>query len=141
MSHRATDATRHPVPDSCPVCSHELTVTRLQCDSCGTGIDGRFTFNRFARLSGDQLRFLEAFMRNRGVIKEVEAELGISYPTVRARLDELLGALGLAAAGADQMRPTESRDARREILQALQNKEISASEASRRLAALTPAGS
>ncbi len=141
MTQTATNTTRYPVPDTCPVCSHELTVTRLHCDSCGTGIDGRFTFNRFARLSGDQLRFLEAFVRNRGIIKEVEAELGISYPTVRARLDDLLGTLGLAPTSADQMRPTESRDARREILQALQNKEISASEASRRLAALTPAGS
>jgi hypothetical protein len=141
MSQTAADTQRYPVPDRCPVCSHELTVTRLQCDTCGTGIDGHFAFNRFARLSGDQLRFLEAFVKNRGIIKDVEAELGISYPTVRARLDDLLGTLGLAPASPDQMRPSESRDARREILHALQNKEISASEASRRLAALTTSGS
>lgn len=138
MSQDATDTQRHPVPDSCPVCHSELTVTRLQCETCGTGIDGRFAFNRFARLSGDQLRFLEAFVKNRGIIKEVEADLGISYPTVRARLDDLLATLGFAG---DQKRPTESRDARREILAALQNKEISASEASRRLAALGSSGS
>jgi hypothetical protein len=137
MSNVASDTQRHPVPDSCPICDDELTVTRLECEHCGPGIVGRFAFNRFARLSGDQLRFLEAFVKNRGIIKEVEADLGISYPTVRARLDELLGTLGFAA-GADQRRPTENRDARREILAALQNKEISASEASRRLAALTP---
>ena len=138
MSQDVTDTQRHPVPDSCPVCHAELTVTRLECGTCGTGIDGRFAFNRFARLSGEQLRFLEAFVKNRGVIKEVEADLGISYPTVRARLDDMLATLGF---GGDQKRPTESRDARREILAALQNKEISASEASRRLAAIGSAGS
>jgi hypothetical protein len=136
MSQTVPNAQRYPVPDRCPVCSHELTVTRLHCDSCGTGIDGQFTFNRFARLSGEQLRFLESFVQNRGIIKEVEADLGISYPTVRSRLDEVIASLGLAPASADQKRPTESRDARREILEALQKKEISASEASRRLAAL-----
>jgi hypothetical protein len=140
MNQPAPDTTRHPVPDHCPVCSNELTVTRLECDACGTGIDGRFAFNRFTRLSGEQLRFLEAFVKNRGIIKEVEAELGISYPTVRARLDDVLGTLGFMSAGAEQKRPSENRDARRDILQALQNKEISASEASRRLAALTPSG-
>ena len=141
MSQDAPNTHRHPVPDQCPICSHELTVTRLHCDECGTTIEGQFTFNRFARLSGEQLRFLEAFVKNRGVIKEIEAELGISYPTVRARMDELLGTLGFAPSGPDQKRPSQSRDARREILQALQNKEISASEASRRLAALTGNGS
>ena len=133
MNQDVNDTQRHPVPDSCPICHSELTVTRLQCETCGTGIDGQFVFNRFARLSGEQLRFLEAFIKNRGIIKEVEADLGISYPTVRARLDDLLATLGFAG---DQKRPTENRDARRDILAALQNKEISASEASRRLAAL-----
>jgi len=133
MNQDVTDTQRHPVPDSCPICHSELTVTRLQCETCGTGIDGQFVFNRFARLSGEQLPFLEAFIKNRGIIKEVEADLGISYPTVRARLDDLLATLGFAG---DQKRPTENRDARRDILAALQNKEISASEASRRLAAL-----
>lgn len=141
MSQSTVGSQHFPVPDHCPVCSHELTVTRLDCGNCGTGIEGTFAFNRFARLSGEQLRFLEAFVKNRGVIKEVEADLGISYPTVRARLDEVLVTLGLAATGADQQRPTQNRDARREILEALQNKEISASEASRRLAALAPTGS
>jgi hypothetical protein len=134
---QTTDPQRHPAPDRCPICSDELTITRLQCGTCGTGMDGRFALNRFARLSGDQLRFLEAFVRNRGVIKEVEADLGISYPTVRARLDELLVTLGFTIPGTDQKRPSESRDARREILEALQKKEISSSEASRRLAALS----
>lgn len=136
MSNRPDDQQRYPVPDTCPVCSHELTVTRLECGHCGTGIDGTFTFNRFARLSGDQLRFLEAFVRNRGIIKDVEAELGISYPTVRGRLDDLIAALGFAPASPDQKRPSETRDTRREVLRALQAKEITSSEAARRLAAL-----
>src|ERR687897_2723414 len=78
----------------CPVCAHELTVTRLQYRHCGTAVEGQFALGRFARLKGEQLAFLEVFVKNRGIIKDVEAELGISYPTVRARLDEALRAMG-----------------------------------------------
>ncbi len=126
----------HTVPGQCPVCSQELHVTRLQCRNCGTGIDGRFRLDRFARLSGDQLGFLEVFIKNRGIIKDVEAELGISYPTVRARLDEVIRALGFPAANEDGLRPSQAREERRQILEALRGKEISADEAARRLAVL-----
>ena len=80
--------TLHPVIGRCPVCGDELAVTRLHCGSCDTQIEGRFQLGRFQRLSAEQLAFLEVFVKNRGIIKDVEAELGISYPTVRARLDE-----------------------------------------------------
>ncbi len=126
----------HTVPGQCPVCSQELHVTRLQCRNCGTGIDGHFRLDRFARLSGDQLGFLEVFIKNRGIIKDVEAELGISYPTVRARLDEVIRALGFPAANEDGLRPSQAREERRQILEALRGKEISADEAARRLAVL-----
>jgi len=134
-------ANQHPpVLGQCPVCDNELTVTTLGCDNCGTRISGNFRLNRFSRLSADHLHFLEVFVKNRGVIKDVEAELGISYPTVRARLDEVIRQLGFAPATDEQLRPSQNRDARREILEQLQNKQISAGEASRRLAALPPAG-
>ncbi len=126
----------HTVPGQCPVCSQELHVTRLQCRNCGTGIDGHFRLDRFARLSGDQLGFLEVFIKNRGIIKDVEAELGISYPTVRARLDEVIRALGFPAANEDGLRPSQAREERRQILEALRGKEISADEAASRLAVL-----
>lgn len=136
MHQHHTPGQHPPVLGQCPVCDTELTVTKLDCENCGTGISGTFRLNRFSRLSADHLRFLETFVKNRGVIKDVEAELGISYPTVRARLDEVIRQLGFAPANDEQPRPSQNRDVRRDILEQLQNKEISAGEASRRLAAL-----
>ena len=92
--------------------------------------------DRFARLTGDQVAFLEVFIKNRGVIKDVEAELGISYPTVRARLDEVIRGLGFAPASDDALRPSQVREERRIILEALRSKQISADEAASRLATL-----
>ena len=91
--------TLHPVIGRCPVCGDELAVTRLHCGSCDTQIEGRFQLGRFQRLSAEQLAFVEVFVKNRGIIKDVEAELGISYPTVRARLDDALRAMGFPAGG------------------------------------------
>lgn len=124
----------------CPVCTSELQVTRLHCPNCDTGIDGRFRLSRFQRLTVDQLGFIEVFIRNRGIIKDVEAELGISYPTVRARLDEAIRAMGFPSSeeggrsGRDQV---QVREDRRRILQELQAKRISADEAHRQLQDLT----
>lgn len=126
----------HPAPGQCPVCGRELHVTRLQCGTCGTGIDGSFRLDRFARLNSDQLAFLEVFIKNRGIIKDVEAELGISYPTVRGRLDDVIRALGFPAASEDGLRPSQAREERRQILESLRGKQITADEAARRLATL-----
>ena len=104
--------------------------------TCHSGIDGHFALDRFARLSNDQLAFLQVFIKNRGVIKDMEAELGISYPTVRARLDDVIRGLGLQAASDDSLRPSQVREERRQILEALRGKQISADEAASRLAAL-----
>ena len=122
----------------CPVCGDELTVTRLHCQACDTSIEGRFQLGRFGRLSSDQLAFVEVFLKNRGIIKDVEAELGLSYPTVRARLDEALRAMGFAAAGEDGARPRLSpaqvSEEKRKILEDVGQKRISAEEGARQIA-------
>ena len=74
----------HDVIATCPVCSGELTITRLHCRACGTALEGEFGAGRFGRLDREQLSLLESFLRSRGNLKEMERELGISYPTVRA---------------------------------------------------------
>ena len=121
----------------CPVCGEELTVTRLHCGACDTAIEGRFRLGRFGRLSNEQLAFVEVFLKNRGIIKDVEADLGLSYPTVRARLDEVVKAMGFAAGGEDGGRPrvsaAQAREQKRLILEELKAKRISADEAARRL--------
>src|SRR6478752_7197326 len=84
----------HDVIATCPVCSNELSVTRLHCGSCGTTLEGDFAVGRFGRLNKDQLTLLESFLRSRGNLRDMERELGISYPTVRARVEALVRALG-----------------------------------------------
>src|SRR5688572_15446647 len=84
----------HDVISICPVCSSELAVTRLHCRSCGTTLEGDFSVGRFGRLSREQLALLESFLRSRGNLREMERELGISYPTVRSRVEALVRALG-----------------------------------------------
>lgn len=84
----------HQVPTNCPVCAHALVIARVSCDHCGTAIEGRFGLGRLGRLSREQLEFVEVFLDARGKIKDVEAALGISYPTVVARLEQVVSALG-----------------------------------------------
>src|SRR3989449_11536347 len=84
----------NPVIARCPICAEQLAVARLDCVACGTRIEGSFALGRFHQLSGQQLEFLEVFIKARGNFKDVERELGISYPTVRSRLDAVIRALG-----------------------------------------------
>jgi hypothetical protein len=119
------------VISTCPVCSSELAVTRLQCRGCGTAIEGDFSVGRFGRLSRDQLVLLESFLRARGNLKELERELKVSYPTVRARVDALVRSLGLADGSEDAF--DDGREdmgaLRRDVLERLSRHEISADEA------------
>ena len=147
----------HDVIATCPVCSGELTITRLHCRACGSALEGEFGVGRFGRLDREQLGLLESFLRSRGNLKEMERELGISYPTVRGRVDALVRALGFGDAPAatgegddfdidtdfDQPSTADDSDAaaqRREILERLARKEIGAEEAAEALRALGTAG-
>jgi hypothetical protein len=127
--------TIYTMPGQCPACGDGLTVVRLECDRCGTAVVGRYRASRFTRLTPEQLTFLEAFLRSRGNIRRVERELGISYPTVRSRLNALLAALDLSAAPDEEDETTQRR--RREILDALETGAVGAEEAARRLRQIT----
>lgn len=138
------------VISTCPVCEGELAITRLHCRTCGTALEGEFGVGRFGRLSREQLALLESFLRSRGNLKDLERELGISYPTVRGRVESLLRALGLAdgdePSPADAPEPTAetgpeppaeaAADRRRMILEQLARREISAEDAAQSLRAL-----
>lgn len=87
--------TQRDVIATCPVCDHRLDVTRLHCAECDTTLEGRFSVGRFGRLGREQLDLLETFLRARGNLRDMERELGISYPTVRNRLEALIRALDL----------------------------------------------
>lgn len=118
------------MPGRCPVCDGGLMVTRLRCAHCETSIEGTFELNKFARLPREQLDFIEVFLKCRGNIKEVERELGISYPTVRGRLEAVLEALGYRVEQAAVDEINRSKQARRkEILDALNRGELTSEEA------------
>lgn len=116
-------------PGNCPVCGKEMMVRRLACDHCKSALEGKFSLCQFCRLSLEQIRFVEVFLRSRGNIKEVERAFGISYPTVRNRLDEIITALGY------QIHPgrDEIQEKRKEVLDALEKGEMDAKEASKLL--------
>jgi hypothetical protein len=132
----------HDVISTCPVCSNELAVTRLHCRSCGTTLEGDFSVGRFGRLNRDQLALLESFLRSRGNLREMERELGISYPTVRSRVEALVRALGFGPrADADDIdevaaEPTVASRTRAEVLEALARHELSAEDAAAAIRAL-----
>lgn len=115
----------------CPVCNGSLKVMRLKCSKCNTVIENEFSFNKFTDLSKEQLNFLEVFLMCRGNIKDVEKELKISYPTVRAKLDELINELGLQREKVKPVDPVKdvSRKDNKEILDKLEKGEISPDEA------------
>jgi hypothetical protein len=130
------------VISTCPVCSSELSIARLQCRGCGTAIEGDFNVGRFGRLSHEQLALLESFLRARGNAKELERELKVSYPTVRARIDSLVRVLGLADVAptgddAEGSAQAESAELRRDVLERLARHEISADDAAALLRART----
>jgi hypothetical protein len=101
----------------CPSCDGGLTVAQLKCPRCEIGIDGEFAMPALLRLSAAQIDFAEVFIKNRGVIRDVERELGVSYPTVRARLDEVIRALGYPVKGeATNEAPGDDSAARRKAV-------------------------
>ncbi|HLO02166.1 MAG TPA: DUF2089 domain-containing protein [Symbiobacteriaceae bacterium] len=120
-----------PMPTNCPVCQSNLVTTKLECSNCQTKVEGQFSPGRFARLTGEQIQFVETFLRARGNIKEVERELGISYPTVRGRLDAIVEVLGdrPAPPPVPEAPPAPKGEGRKEILQRLNQGEISTEEA------------
>jgi hypothetical protein len=119
------------LPTKDPISGGELHVSEVACDASGIAIKGRFEIPRYARLDAEQNKFLETFLRCRGVLNAVERELGISYPTVRARLDSLLQALDLTPVKEES--PKKSAEKKRAILDQLEKGEITTEEAKARL--------
>lgn len=107
----------------CPICHEELYVTRLGCNNCDTSIEGEFSLCKFCKLSLEQKNFVEIFIKSRGNIKEIEKEMGISYPTVRGKLENVIEALG------HKPKYTEPKIDKIEILEKLDRGEITSEEA------------
>jgi hypothetical protein len=116
----------YPVVGKCPVCGNTLTVTKLHCRSCDSALEGQFSLGRFYQLSPQQLAFVETFIRCEGKLTRLQDELGMSYPTARGRLTDVIRALGYEVREeAEQVSPEE----RRTILERLATGEITSEDA------------
>ena len=119
----------YPVLSQCPVCGENLTISRLHCRNCDTTVDGHFTPGAFSRLTREQISFIETFVRSEGKLNRMEGELGLSYPTIRNRLHEVIRALGYEPGGEDDSGMPEEQ--RQHILEELSQGRITADEAMR----------
>lgn len=120
----------NPVIGQCPICNDTLHVTRLHCRNCDTALEGHFSLGRLYQLAPEQLSFVELFVRCEGKINRVEQELGLSYPAVRARLTEVIEAMGYEVG--DSREPISETE-RQQLLADLSDGRITSEEVLQRL--------
>ena len=94
----------------CPSCGGRLNITVLRCPDCGMELHNSFQLSAFDLLSPEQTEFLISFLKLRGKLNSVQEELGISYPTAKKRLEDLLIALGLAEDNGQTEKEEDSLD-------------------------------
>ena len=125
---------KYKAPGRCPICGEKLTITKLSCSKCITTIEGDFEPCEFCRLPDEDLEFIKIFIKCRGNIKDVEKALGISYPTVRGKLDTVIRSLGYEVPSKELIKENENKTAARtEILDQLSNGKITSKEATERI--------
>jgi hypothetical protein len=120
------------LPTQCPVCGGDIQVTKFYCPTCDSTIKGHFEVGRLMRLTPEQLQFVETFVRCEGKLNRMESEVGLSYPTLRSRLLEIIRALGYEP-GREEPPAKISDEERRRVLEELDNGRISAGDAMRLL--------
>lgn len=116
------------LPTTCPICGGDITVTRIHCRDCDVTIEGRFDGGPFSQLTPDQLAFVETFVRCEGKINRMEGEIGLSYPTIRNRLHEIIRTLGYEPGGGEETIGLSEVE-RQRILEELDNGQISVDDA------------
>lgn len=110
------------IPGTCPFCGKRTVTARVECKSCHTSFEGAFELPKLATLDEASQDFIEKFLVARGNMKEMQTELGLSYPTVRARLDEIVTKLGYPA-------EEEIGISKGEVLDMLENGDVTSEEA------------
>jgi hypothetical protein len=131
------------LPAQCPFCEGPLVVQSFHCRQCDTTVSGHFVpgaggefdeaqlpvLRRFAKLTPEQLQFLEAFVRSEGRLNRLQEEIGLSYPTLRSRLDDVVRDLGFTPREEERAKAVD----RMQVLADLQAGNISAEDAARLL--------
>ena len=129
---------QYKAPGNCPVCGEKLSITKLGCPKCHTSLEGDFEPCEFCRLPAEDLEFAKVFIKCRGIIKDVEKELGVSYPTVRGKLDSVIRNLGFEVSVKEAARDLDLlKEAKNEILEQLSRGEITPKEATEKIKKLS----
>ena len=124
----------NPAITQCPICQSDLEIVKLYCRSCDTSIEGHFQHTTpFQQLTAEQLSFMVTFIWKEGKINRVGEELGMSYPTVRNRLHDLIHALGYEVGEEEESAGSLPEEERRSVLDALSQGKLSSEEALKRL--------
>ncbi len=129
--------------NECPSCGGQLVITECKCPACQLELRGEFQLGQLSSLSEEALTFIKVFLSARGNLTEVERVLGISYPTIRNKLDEINNALNRSDA-ADELRlkklnnspetkPVSAEETRKDILQQVADGLLSPAEAVQKL--------
>ena len=79
-----------PIGNDCPYCNAPMAVTRMTCGHCRVSVDAAFPMSRLATLPVEHQRFIEMFLLSGGNLKEIAEHVGVSYPTIRSRLDKVI---------------------------------------------------
>jgi hypothetical protein len=112
-----------PIDNECPYCGSALAITRMTCSHCSVSIDAAFPMSRLASLPVEHQRFIEMFVLSSGNLKEIAEQVGVSYPTIRSRLDKVIDAL--------RVEISKTRQVRGNVLDAVDQSRRSAQEAAR----------
>jgi hypothetical protein len=129
--------------NQCPSCGSQLVITECKCPACQLQMRGEFQSKQLSALSDDELAFVKVFLSARGNLTEVERVLGISYPTIRNKLDEINNILnhndeaaGIRQKNADTIAETKNasiEESRKVILQQVSDGRLSPAEAVQKL--------
>ena len=129
--------------NQCPACGGQLVITECKCPACQLQMRGEFQSGQLSTLSDDELTFIKVFLTARGNLTEVERVLGISYPTIRNKLDEINNALNRTNDATElrqkklsntlETNPTSTEDTRKDILQQVADGRLSPTEAVHKL--------
>jgi hypothetical protein len=116
-------AEERPVDNACPYCGQPMAVTRMTCGECKVSVDAVFPMSRLATLPVEHQRFIEMFLLAGGNLKEIAEQVGVSYPTIRSRLDKVIDSLRSEIA--------KTREVRGDVLDAVDQRRGVAAEAAR----------
>ena len=129
--------------NQCPACGSPLVITECKCPACQLQMRGEFQSGQLSSLSDEALTFVKVFLSARGNLTEVERVLGISYPTIRNKLDEINNILNRnnetiiipekTTGSAIEKKATSVEDGRKDILQQVSDGRLSPAEAAQKL--------